>query len=82
MTHDLLSGVLNELDAPLDRVLVTDLKGDTFHANLLLRTNGRTVEVDSRPSDAIALAVRQDARIFVSKALLDRVNSEGKRCDP
>ena len=78
MTHDLLSGVLDELNARLDRVLVTDLKGDTFHANLLLRTDGRTVIVDSRPSDAIALAVRQDARIFVSETVLDQVNSGDK----
>ncbi len=82
MTHDLLSSVLSELDARLDRVLVTDLKGDTFHANLLLRTDGKTVRVDSRPSDAIALAVRQDARIFVSEAVLDRVNSGGKLGGP
>ncbi len=78
MTHDLLSGILDELDTSLDRVLVTDLKGDTFHASLLLRTDGKIVEVDSRPSDAIALAVRQDARIFVSEAVFDRVNSGEK----
>ncbi len=78
MTHELLSGILNGLDARLDRVLVTDLRGDTFHANLLLRTDGRTVKVDSRPSDAIALAVRQNARIFVSEHVLDRVNSGEK----
>ncbi len=82
MTHDLLSGVLDELDARLERVLVTDLKGDTFHANLLLRTNGKTVIVDSRPSDAIALAVRQDARIFVSETVLDQVNSGDKLDSP
>lgn len=82
MTHDLLSGVIEGLDARLDRVVVTDLRGDTFHANLLLQTDGRTVTVDSRPSDAIALAVRQNARIFVAETVLDRVNSAEKLNGP
>ena len=78
MTHDLLSGILYELVARLDRVLVTDLRGDTFHANLMLQIDGKTVIVDSRPSDAVALAVRQDARIFVSDAVFDQVDNGGK----
>ena len=78
MTHDLLSGVLDELDARLDRILVTDLRGDTFHANLMLQTDGKTVIVDSRPSDAVALAVRQDARMFVSETVFDQVDNGEK----
>jgi hypothetical protein len=82
MTHDLLSEVLDELDARLDRILVTDLKGDTFHANLMLQTNGKTVMVDSRPSDAVALAVRQEARMFVSETVFDQVENGGKPIGP
>jgi len=73
MTHDLMSNLLSGFDAALDRVVVTDLKNETFHACLYIGTNGATVEVDSRPSDAIALAVRQNARIFVAEAVFDRV---------
>ncbi len=82
MTHDLLSGILDELDARLDRVLVTDLRGETFHANLMLQTNGKTIIVDSRPSDAIALAIRQEAPIFVSETVFDQVDNAGKPIEP
>ena len=75
MTHDLLSSVVGGLDAQLEKIVVTELRGDTFHANLFLRTDGRVVEVDSRPSDAIALAVRQDARIYVAEQVFSRVNN-------
>lgn len=75
MTHDLLSNVIDGMGASLERIVVTELKGDTFHANLILVTDGRMVRVDSRPSDAIALAVRQDARIFVSESVLNSVSA-------
>jgi bifunctional DNase/RNase len=75
MTHDLLSSVIDSMGATLERIVVTELKGDTFHANLILITDGRMVRVDSRPSDAIALAVRQDARIFVSESVLNSVSA-------
>lgn len=75
MTHDLMSSIIENLKARLERIVVTDLRGDTFHADLLLETDGEVVTVDSRPSDAIALAVRQKARIFVSESVLDRVGT-------
>lgn len=75
MTHDLISSLMDEIGANLDRIVITELRGDTFYANLLIQVNGRTVEIDSRPSDAIALAVRQEARIFVSESVFDRVGS-------
>ena len=73
MTHDLLSDVIRSFNGSLDRVVVTELKNETFHACLYITTEGEPVEVDSRPSDAIALAVRQDARIFVAESVFDRV---------
>jgi bifunctional DNase/RNase len=73
MTHDLMSNLLKGFDATLERVVVTDLKNETFHACLYIGANGTTVEVDSRPSDAIALAVRQNAKIFVAESVFDRV---------
>jgi bifunctional DNase/RNase len=71
MTHDLLANVIGQLEANVTSVLVTELRDNTFYAVLSLDAGGREMRVDSRPSDAIALAVRTDAPIFVSEVLLD-----------
>ena len=71
MTHDLLTNILEQLATRLDRVLVTELKDNTFFAVLRLASDGQEIDVDSRPSDAIALAVRTDAPIFAATELLD-----------
>jgi len=71
MTHDLLTNVLGSLSAKLERVLVTEFKDSTFYAVLQLTTEGRQIDIDSRPSDAIALAVRTEAPIFASHELLE-----------
>jgi bifunctional DNase/RNase len=66
MTHDLLTDVIAELQAEVLRVEVTELRENTFYARITIAVDGREIEIDSRPSDAIALAVRCDARIFAS----------------
>lgn len=66
MTHDLFATVLGALEARVERVVVTEVRDSTYYARLFLRAGGEVREVDSRPSDAIALAVRTDAPIFVS----------------
>lgn len=71
MTHDLLMSILGHLEARLERVLVTELRDNTFYAVINLETGAGKMDVDSRPSDAIALAVRADAPIFASTELLD-----------
>lgn len=71
MTHDLLANILTDLSTKLVRVLVTELKENTFYAVLQLATPDGEIDVDSRPSDAIALAVRTDAPIFAARDLLD-----------
>lgn len=71
MTHDLVTNILADLSASLEKVMVTELKDNTFYALLQLRVQDHTLDVDSRPSDAIALAVRTDAPIFASAELLD-----------
>jgi len=78
MTHDLLGGVIENLGYNLDRILVNDLKDGVFFARLVLRKNGSVVEVDSRPSDAIALAVQTGARIFVSENVLEEAARSGE----
>lgn len=71
MTHDLLANIIDQLQASVIGVLVTELRDNTFYAVLRLDSNGQEIRVDSRPSDAIALAVRTDAPIFASENLLD-----------
>ena len=73
LTHDLLVNMINQLDAQVEKIVVTALKRTTFYAKIVLRRNGEIIEVDSRPSDAIAIAVRADAPIFVEEELLDLV---------
>jgi bifunctional DNase/RNase len=70
MTHDLLATVIERLSARVAAVVVTELRDNTFYAVIQLRTDGAELRLDSRPSDAIALAVRTDAPIYVSTALL------------
>jgi bifunctional DNase/RNase len=70
MTHDLLRDVLGALDVELVSIRVTELRDATFYAELELRTGDRTIQVSSRPSDAVALAVRVDAPIFASEQVL------------
>lgn len=75
LTHDLLSSVITSLGARLDRIVISALRDNTFYAKLVLQCDGNTVEVDSRPSDAVAVATRLDAPIFVEEEVLDRVCS-------
>lgn len=70
MTHDLLKSVIQELDATVVRVIVTELKSDTFYAAIELYHDGETSVIDSRPSDALALALRTNAPIFVNEEVL------------
>ncbi len=71
-THDLLYSMIGELGGTVKSVVVNDLKDDTFFAKVMIEQDGRTLEVDSRPSDAIALAVRAEVPIFVADDVLDR----------
>ena len=70
MTHDLLKNVLTGLDACVQKIVVTDIKDDTFYALIWLERNGTLVSIDSRPSDALALALRIDCPIFVEDEVL------------
>lgn len=71
LTHDLLKTVIADLGGKLISVVINDLSDDIFYARLVLDANGRHVEVDSRPSDAIALAVRAKVPIYVEESVLD-----------
>jgi len=72
LTHDLLKQSIQQLGATVSHVLVNDLQDDTFYARVVMDRNGERIELDSRPSDAIALAVRVQAPIFVSESVMER----------
>jgi bifunctional DNase/RNase len=75
MTHDLLRNVINDLRAAVQKVVVSDLRENTFYALIYVTTNGDTLAIDARPSDAIALALRTRAPIFVEEAVIDSAKS-------
>ena len=72
LTHDLLFDVITSLDATVDSIVVSDLTDDTFFAKIVLQVDGSTMEVDSRPSDALALAVRTEAPIYAEEVVVER----------
>ena len=72
-THDLLAGVIEAMGGRLERIVINDLKDDTFFALLIVQRDGQTIEIDSRPSDAIALGIANEVPIYVEDHVLDRV---------
>lgn len=72
LTHDLIRNLIEQLGARVVYIVVNDLSNDTFYARIVLDVAGQTMEVDSRPSDAIALAVRVEAPIYAEESVLDR----------
>lgn len=72
LTHDLLGSVIDALGAAVTSIIVSDLQNDTFYAKIILRVDGESMEIDSRPSDAIALAVRAEVPIYADESVLDK----------
>lgn len=72
LPYDLMRAMIGDLGGTVDRIVVTDLAQDVFYARIVIDQNGRSVEVDSRPSDAIALAVRVRVPILVDEGVMDR----------
>jgi bifunctional DNase/RNase len=77
MTHDLLKQILDTLHASLARVVINDIKDNTFYAKLHFNVEGKEFIVDSRPSDAIALAVRVKAPVFIARSVIETTKSLG-----
>ena len=73
LTHELLANVIHDLEAELDKIVIHDLREHTFYAKLVIRRDGRLIEVDARPSDAIALGVAGDTPIYVEENVLRQV---------
>ena len=81
MTHDLLSNVLEYLKADLEKIVVAEVKGDVFYARIHLSSDGKSVVVDARPSDAIALALRPRAPILVEEKVIAEAKSLDLKSD-
>ena len=71
MTHDLIKNVVEAMNAKVSHVVVNDLQNDVFYAQIVMDVDGRSIEIDSRPSDALALAVRTNAKIFVNDLVME-----------
>ena len=85
MTHDLLRNVLKELETKVEKIVINDLRDNTFFARIHLSRGAATWTIDSRPSDAIALALRSKADIFVEEEVLEKsrtLREEGEEQDP
>ena len=74
MTHDLLASVIESLGAEIEKIVINDLRHHTFYARITLSSNGKSVEVDSRPSDAIALGVASSAPLYVADHVFDKAS--------
>jgi len=76
LTHDLLSNIIESMGGKVSHIIVNELQDDTFFAKIVLDVEGKTINIDSRPSDAIALAVRTQVTIFVEEQVLDKAGIE------
>lgn len=74
MTHELLATTIEQLGGKLEKVTITELKNNTFYARLIVKKGKDTIEIDARPSDAVALATRTKTPIFVDESVIDSVN--------
>ena len=81
LTHDLLSTTITELSGRVTHVLINDLVGETYYARIILDVDGRHVELDARPSDALALAVRAEVPVYVAETVLDTAGIEPEERD-
>lgn len=71
LTHDLLKSIIEEMGATVSHVIVSELKNDTFYARIVMDVDGNSLEIDARPSDAIALSVRVNAPLFVNEEVME-----------
>lgn len=74
MTHDLMKNIVSVMNARISHVVINELRNDVFYALIVLDVNGQSYEIDSRPSDALALAVRSNAKLFVAESVMEQAS--------
>lgn len=74
MTHDLMKNIVSVMNARISHIVINELRNDVFYALIVLDVNGQSYEIDSRPSDALALAVRSNAKLFVAESVMDQAS--------
>jgi uncharacterized protein len=74
MTHDLMKNIVSAMNAKISHVVINELRNDVFYALIVLDINGQSHEIDSRPSDALALAVRSNAKLFVTESVMEQAS--------
>ncbi len=74
LTHDLLKSIIDQMGAKISHIIVTELKNDTFFANIVMDVDGKSITIDARPSDAIALGVRVDAPLFIAPQVMEEAS--------
>ena len=72
LTHDLLKNVITELGGSVEHIVISELRNEVFYARIVLEVNGKQMEIDSRPSDALALAVRLHVPVYIAEAVMDK----------
>ena len=82
MTHDLIKNILDSMGAQLKRIEISKLENSTYYANIFIQVNGREMQIDSRPSDAIAIALRTDSPIFVEPEVIEAASGFEISTDP
>lgn len=81
LTHDLTKHLIEKLKGKIEKVVISDLKNNTFYARIMMRKNGEALDIDSRPSDAIALALRFKVPIYIDEIVLDKIAVGSKPID-
>jgi len=72
LTHDLLKNVIGEMGGEVEQIVISDLRSDVFYARIIMAVGGKRLEIDSRPSDALALAVRLHVPVYIEEAVMDK----------
>ena len=81
LTHDLLCNSISKLDGNIEKVIITDIKNDTFYAKIIVNQSGKIIQLDSRPSDAISIALQANVHIYCEESVLEKAGFKKKEID-
>ena len=81
LTHDLLCNSISELDGKIEKIIITDIKNDTFYAKIIVNRSGKIIQLDSRPSDAISVALQANVQIYCEDSVLEKAGFKKRDID-